>query len=176
MHEITNTPREVYNAAHPFFVIDATRSRTRSDILRWALSCISDAYIAEYVGTVTEAGKLVPVDRMLVWFYNPETPYPDEAYDVDELVCLMDKIHVDIDALSTYVCCDHDSFTGADCQYAPIVDFPESFVLHTFYGNMDNAEHYSDMMYASTSYGKTMGGSDHHIRDVQNQTTEKEDN
>ena len=176
MKEITNTPREVYNAAHPFFVIDATRSRTRSDILRWALSSIPDAYIAEYVGTVMEAGKLVPVDRIMFWFYSPNAYYLDETYDVDGLTCLLDKIHVDIDALSTYVCHDHEVFAGADCQHAPIVAFPEGFVLNSFYGNMGNAERYIELMSAYGNNSETMGSSDHPKTDAPNATTEKEDN
>ena len=176
MKQITNTPRMVYNTAHPYLVVDATKSRTRSDILRWALSSVPDAYIAEYVGTVVEDGKLVPVDRMMVWFYNPAACYPDEIYDVDELICFLDKIHVDVDALSTYVCDDHNCFAGADCQHAPVVAFPEGFVLNTLYGNMRHAERYIELMCAYGNNNETMGSSDHRKSDAPNLTTGKEDN
>lgn len=176
MKEITNTPRMVYKTTHPFFVIDATRSRTRSDILRWALTSIPDAYIAEYAGTVMENGKLVPVDRMMVWFYNPAACYPDEIYDVDELLCFLDKIHVDVDALSTNVCYDHDVFAGADCHHAPIVAFPEGFILNSFYGSMGNAERYIELMCAYGNNSETMGSSDHRKNDAPNVNAEKEDN
>ena len=154
----------------------ATKSRTRSDILRWALSSVPDAYIAEYVGTVMENGKLVPMDRLMLWYYKPCACYPDEIYDIDELVCLLDKIHVDVDAASTYVCYDHDCFAGADCQHAPIFDFPEGFVLNALYTSMSNPERYIELMCAYGNNGKTMGVSDHPKTDAPTATNKKEDN
>jgi hypothetical protein len=40
MKQITNTPREVYNAAHPFFTIDVNRSRIDRESLGQTLSPI----------------------------------------------------------------------------------------------------------------------------------------
>ena len=67
MDKITNTPREVYNAAHPILVVDATKSRNRNDILSWALTSLKDVYLIEYIGTINKAGQTVPVDKMLAW-------------------------------------------------------------------------------------------------------------
>ena len=175
MNTIPNTPREVYNAAHPFFVIDATRSRTRSDILRWALTSIPDAYIAEYVGTVVENGKLVIIDRMFVWYYNPAFRYPDETYQPGTLVCFLQKLGFDIGERDVNLHYSNDCYGGIGCELAPIVAFPEGFVLSCMCGNMTCPEYYIELMSQYRSNIVAMGGSEHHIRDVQNQPTGKED-
>ena len=179
MDMITNTPREVYNAAHPILVVDATKSRNRNDILSWALTSLKDVYLIEYIGTINKAGKTVSVGKLLAWrccSNSAPKKYDYNIYDVEEIVYLLDKIHVDVDLASTYVWDDHEVFADADCKNAPIFAFPEGFTLEVMHGNISNMERYTEMMRAYGNNIVAMGDSDRHIRGVQNQTTGKEDN
>lgn len=176
MKTTPTTPRMVYKTAHPFFVIDVDRSRIDREDLGQTLASLRDTYFAEYVGTVVENGKLVTIDRMFVWYYNPAFRYPDETYQPGALVCFLQKLGFDIGEQDVYLYYGNDCYGGIGCELAPIVAFPESFVLSCMCGNMSCPEHYIELMCQYRSNIVAMGGSDHHIRDVQNQTTEKEDN
>lgn len=176
MKTTPTTPRMVYKTTHPFFVIDVDRSRINREDLGQTLASLRDTYFAEYVGTVVENGKLVTIDRMFVWYYNPAFRYPDETYQPGALVCFLQKLGFDIGEQDVYLYCDNDSYGGIGCELAPIVAFPEGFVLSCMCGNMSYPEHYIELMCQYRGNIVAMGGSDHHIRDVQNQATEKEDN
>lgn len=179
MKEITNTQRKVYNAAHPILVVDATRSQTRNDILSRVLTSLTDVYLIEYTGTISKDGKMVPVDQLLAWRCPTGAElqnYTYDIYNVEQIVYLMDKIHVDIDLTSTYVCYDHEVFAGADCQYAPIFAFPEGFTLEALRGNISNMERYTEMMRTYGNNIVAMGSSDHPKTDAPNANTAKEEN
>ena len=179
MDKITDTPREVYNAAHPILVVDATRSRTRNDILSWALTSIKDVCLIEIIGTINKDGIQFPVDTMLVWRCNTATEQQTCTYDlynVELLVSLMDKIHVDLDLASTYVCYDHEAFSGADCHYAPLFTFSEGFTLKELRGNIRNLKCYTEMMRTYGNNIVAMGRSDHPHADAPSANTGKEDN
>ncbi len=176
MKTTPTTPRMVYKTTHPFFVIDVDRSRIDREDLGQTLASLRDTYFAEYVGTVVENGKLVTIDRMFVWYYNPAFRYPDETYQPGALVCFLQKLGFDIGEQDVYLYYGNDCYGGIGCELAPIVAFPEGFVLSCMCGNMTCPEHYIELMSQYRSNIVAMGGSDHHIRDVQNQTTEKEDN
>lgn len=178
MIEITNTPREVYTAAHPILVVDATKSSTPRDILGRALISLMDVYLIEYTGTINKDGKVVPVDEILAWRCpaDAETKrYTYNLYNVESLVYLMDKIHVDLDLQSTYTC-SFLKYAGAECQFAPLFRFPEGFTLETLRGNISNMEYYTEMMRTYGNNIVAMGSSDHPKTDAPNTTTAKEDN
>lgn len=179
MIEITNTPREVYNAAHPILVVDATKSRNRNDTLIWALTSLEDVCLVEVIGTIHKDGSLVPVDKLLAWRCRSTAEpkkYTYDLYNVEPLVYVMDKIHVDLDLASTYVWYNHEVFADADCQFAPIFAFPEGFILEELRGNIGNMERYTEMMRTYGNNIVAMGSSDHPKTDVPNTTTGKEDN
>lgn len=178
MNMITNTPREVYNDAPPILVVDATKSRNRNDILSWALTSLKDVYLIEYTGTIRKAGKIIPVDKILAWRCPSgaeSKQYIYNLYNIEEIVYLLDKIHVDLDLQSTYTC-SFLNYAGAECQFAPLLEFSEGFTLESLSGNISNLERYTELMRAYGNNIVAMGGSDRHIRGVQNQTTGKEDN
>lgn len=179
MKSMSNTPREVYNAAHPYLVVDATKSRNRSDTLCWALSSLTDVHLIEYTGTIHKDGKVIPVDKILAWRCPPGaevTRYTYNLYNVVELVHLLDKIHVDLDLASTYVWYGREVVASADCQYAPIFAFPEGFTLEALNGNISDMERYTEMMRTYGNNVVAMGVSDHPKTDAPTATTEKEDN
>lgn len=179
MEQITNTPREVYNAAHPILVVDATKSLTRNDILSWALTSLKDVCLVEIIGTIHKDGILVPVDTMLAWRCNTnaeQQKYTYDLYNVEPLVYVMDKIHVDLDLASTYVFYDHEVFAGADCQHAPIFALPKGFTLKELCGNISNLERYTEMMRTYGNNIVAMGSSEHPKTDAPNANTGKEDN
>ena len=173
MDKITNTPREVYNAAHPILVVDATKSSNRSDTLIWALTSLIDVYLIEYTGTIDKDGKIIPVDEILAWRCPTDVEtkrYTYDLYNVEPLVYLMDKIHVDLDLHSTYTC-TFLKYAGAEFQFAPLFAFPEGFTLETLRGNISNMEHYTEMMRTYGNNIVAMGSSDHPKTDAPNTTT-----
>lgn len=178
MDKITNTTREVYNAAHPILVVDATKSSTPSDILGRALISLTDVYLIEYTGTINKDGKVIPVDEILAWRCPTDVEtkrYTYDLYNVEPLVYLMDKIHVDLDLQSTYTCSVLNC-AGAECQFAPLFLFPEGFTLKTLRGNISNMERYTEMMRTYGNNIVAMGSSDHPKTDAPNANTEKEEN
>ena len=178
MIEITNTPREVYNAAHPILVVDATKSRNRNDILGRALISLMDVYLIEYTGTIHKDGKVIPVDEILAWRCPADVEtkrYTYDLYNVEPLVYLMDKIHVDLDLQSTCTC-SVLNYAGAECQFAPLFRFPNGFKLETLRGNISNLERYTEMMRTYGNNIVAMGSSDHPKTDAPNTTTAKEEN
>jgi len=179
MEQITNTQREVYNAAHPYLVVDATKSRNSGDTLCWALSSLQDVHLIEYTGTIHKDGAITPVDKILAWRCPADTEikrYTYNLYNVVELVYLLDKIHVDLDLASTYVWYGREVVASADCQYAPIFAFPEGFTLEALSGNISDMERYTEMMRTYGNNVVAMGSSDHPKTDAPTATTEKEDN
>ena len=178
MDKITNTPREVYNAAHPILVVDATKSRDRNDILSWALTSLKDVYLIEYIGTIRKAGKIIPVDKILAWRCPTgaeSKQYIYNLYNIEEIVYLLDKIHVDLDLQSTYTC-SFLNYAGAECQFAPLFAFPDGFTLESLSGNISNLERYTELMRTYGNNVVAMGVSDHPHTDAPTATTEKEDN
>ena len=178
MDKITNTTREVYNAAHPILVVDATKSSTPSDILGRALISLTDVYLIEYTGIINKDGKVIPVDEIFAWRCPTgaeEKQYTYDLYNVEPLVYLMDKIHVDLDLQSTYTC-SFLKYAGAEFQFAPLFAFPEGFTLETLRGNISNMECYTEMMRTYSNNAMAMDSSDHPKTDAPNTTTAKEEN
>ena len=176
MNTIPNTPREVYNAAHPFFIIDVDQSRIDRQSLSQTLASLRDTYFVEHIGIAIEDGRPVMIDRMYVWYYNPAFRYPDETYRPDALVCFLQKLGFAIDERD--VCLQHttDCYGGISCELAPIVAFPENFLLTCMSGKMTSPECYIELMSHYRSNIQAMTGCDHHIRDGHNQPARKEDN
>ena len=176
MQKIVNTPREVYNTAHPFFVIDVDPSRIDRISLCQTLASLRDTYFTEYVGTVMEGGKPVTIDRIFVWYYNPNFRYPDQAYKSRDLICFLAKLGIELDVCDIGVIFDHDRYGGIGCEIAPIVMFPEGFLLNFMGGNISIPEYYIELMSTYGNNHLAMAGSDRHIRGVQSQLTGKEEN
>ena len=178
MEQITNTQREVYNAAHPYLVVDATKSSNRSDTLCWALSSLADVQLIEYTGTIHKDGEVIPVDKILAWRCPTDTEtkrYTYNLYNVEEIVYLLDKIHVDLDLQSTGLYFSRN-YANGECQFAPLFAFPEGFALETLSGNISNLECYTEMMRTYGNNVVAMGASDHPKTDAPNVNTKKEDN
>lgn len=176
MKAMSNTPRMVYKTTHPFFVIDVDPRRIDRSSLCQTLASLRDTYFTEYVGTVMEGGKPVTIDRMFVWYYNPDFRYREETYQPEALVCFLQKLGFDISEQDVYLYYDTDCYGGIGCELAPIVAFPEGFLLDYMSGNVSIPEYYIELMSQYRSNCVAMGGSDHHIRDVQNQLAGKEEN
>ena len=176
MNTIPNTLREVYNAAHPFFIIDVDQSRIDRQSLSQTLASMRDTYFAEHIGVTIENGRLVTIDRMYVWYYNPAFRYPDETYRPEALVYFLQKLGFDIDERN--VCLQHttDCYGGISCELAPIVAFSENFLLTCMSGKMTSPESYIELMGHYRNNIQAMNGCDHHIRDGHNQPARKEDN
>lgn len=178
MKQITDTPREVYNAAHPYLVVDATKSSNRSDTLCWALSSLADVKLIEYTGTIHKDGEVIPVDKILAWRCPTDTEtkrYTYNLYNVEEIVYLLDKIHVDLDLQSTGLFFSRN-YADAECQFAPLFAFPEGFALETLSGNISSLERYTEMMRTYGNNVVAMGVSDHPKTDAPTATTVKEGN
>lgn len=178
MERITNTQREVYNAAHPYLVVDATKSRNSGDTLCWALSSLQDVHLIEYTGTIHKDGEVIPVDKILAWRCPTDTEtkwYTYNLYNIEEIVYLLDKIHVDLDLQSTGLYFSRN-YANGECQYAPLFAFPEGFALETLSGNISNLECYTEMMRTYGNNVVAMGASDHPKTDAPNATTETEGN
>ena len=178
MSEITNTQRKVYNAAHPYLVVDATKSRNSGDTLCWALSSLQDVHLIEYTGTIHKDGAITPVDKILAWRCPADTEakrFLYNLYNVEEIVYLLDKIHVDLDLQSTGLYYSRN-YADAECQFAPLFAFPEGFALETLSGNINNLERYTEMMRTYGNNVVAMGVSDHPKTDAPNANTGKEDN
>ena len=175
MKQITNTERKVYDFTHPFFVIDVDPSRIDRISLCQTLASLRDTYFTEYVGTVMEGGKPVTIDRMFVWYYTPDFSYSDETYQPGALVCFLQKLGFDISEQDVYLYYDNDCYGGIGCELAPIVAFPEGFLLDYMSGNVSIPEYYIELMSTYSHNHLAMCGYDRHIRGVHNQIAGKEE-
>ena len=74
-----------------------------------------------------------------------------------------------------YLYYDNDCYGGIGCELAPIVAFPEGFLLDYMSGNVSIPEYYIELMSTYSHNHLAMCGYDRHIRGVHNQIAGKEE-